>query len=234
MARSLIGDFVRAARSLLAVQVFIAVGAVALAGWTLAVTNQALRERDLLRERVIQLEAAMAERGIVVPPTQTVSTPASDAQALYPGSIGADAALEADTGPDLRQTLSDVFSPAPPLRTVVLHVRAETDSAAAQTIARDLAGDARDVIVRTMPVSDPRPSGYVYFDGRQNRAAAELMTQFHDSARRNGVAPWSAQLRGQALPAQGEYRADRLDIVLPPLPPPLTPATETTATGGGR
>jgi hypothetical protein len=46
---------------------------------------------------------------------------------------------------------------------------------------------------------------------------------FHETARRLEIAQWSAQLRGTALPAQGEFTADRLDIILPPLPPQPTP-----------
>jgi hypothetical protein len=74
-----------------------------------------------------------------------------------------------------------------------------------------------------MPAGDTRQSGYSYFDGRQNRAAAALMQRFHDIARENEVAAWSAQLRGNALPAQGEYTADRMDVVLPPLRTVLNP-----------
>jgi hypothetical protein len=50
------------------------------------------------------------------------------------------------------------------------------------------------------------------------------VTQFHDVARRNQLTPWSSQLRGVALPAEGEYTADRLDLVLPPLPEPAPAA----------
>src|SRR5512145_1355085 len=88
MAQSLIGAFVSGARGLLSTQLFISVATVALAGWTLAITNQLIRERDLLQERVIQLEAAMAERGMVPPPTQTVRAPAPNVAALYPGEVG--------------------------------------------------------------------------------------------------------------------------------------------------
>jgi hypothetical protein len=239
MARSLLGAFVNGARSILSTQLFISVGAVALAGWTLAVTNQLLRERDLLRERVIQLEASMAERGIVVPATQTVvDAPTPAIATLYPGAVGATAlsaeapvlvdagAAEASAPPqrDLGQVLSGLFAPAPPMRVLVMHVRAVNDAAPARAIATELslAGNVH-VVIDVMGARDSRQTGYTYFDGRQSRAAADLVTQFHDIARNNGVASWSAQHRGMALPAQGEYTADRLDLVLPALPPPPTP-----------
>lgn len=242
MAQSLIGAFVSGARGLLTTQLFISVAAVGLAGWTLAITNQLIRERDLLQERVIQLEAAMAERGMVVPPTQTVvRAPAPDIAALYPGEVGA-TALSAPAGPeantapepsaaaqrDLRQMIGGLFSPAPPLRVVVLHVRDAADTEPARAIAAELSNLADlHVVIDVMPARDGRQSGYSYFDGRQNRAAADLVTDFHDIARAKGLAPWSAQLRGTALPAQGEYTADRLDLLLPPLPP--APATSAIA-----
>jgi hypothetical protein len=239
VARSLLGAFVSGVRGVLSAQLFISVLAVALAGWTLAVTNQLIRERDLLRERVIQLESSMAERGMVVPPTQTVVTSAQGDAALYPGEVGA-AALSArapvalDSGDaasaqgddgqrDLGQVIGDLFAPPPPMRVVVLHVRADADAERASAVAAELsrAGDVH-VVIDVMPAHDARQSGYSYFDGRQSRAAADLVTRFHDVARSAGVAPWSAQLRGTALPAQGEYTADRLDLVLPPLPAPAT------------
>jgi hypothetical protein len=243
MARSLLRAFINGARGILSTQLFISVGAVALAGWTLAVTNQVMRERDLMRERVIQLEASMAERGIVVPSTQTVVvTPTPNGgTTLYPGEVGAtalsapspvseegsgDAGDDASTAaqPDFSQVISTLFAPAPPMRVVVLHVRAESDAAPARAIAGELSRAANvHVVIDVIAARDGRQNGYSYFDGRQNRAAADLVTQFHDIARNNGVASWSAQLRGTALPAQGEYTADRLDLVLPPLPPPPTP-----------
>ena len=238
MARSLLGAFVSGARSLLSAQLFISVAAVALAGWTLAVTNQVMRERNLLQERVIQLEAAMAERGMVVPPTQTVvNAPAVDAGALYPVAVG-EAALSAATESedatdtaaqrDIGQVIGELFAPAPPMRVVVLHVRSQADAEPARRIGAALAEEADvHVVINVLPARDPRQSGFTYFDGRQNRAAAALVTQFHDIARRDSLAPWSAQLRGAALPAQGEYTADRLDILLPALPPP--PPAEPTA-----
>ncbi len=241
MARSAIGAFVSGARGLLTTQLFISVAAVGLAGWTLGITNQLIRERDLLQERVIQLEAAMAERGIVVPSTQTVvRAPTPDIATLYPGEVGV-TALSAQTADgaaapeprtdaqrDLRQMIGGLFAPAPPLRVVVLHVRDAADAESARAIAAELSSaGAVHVVIDVMPEREGRQSGYSYFDGRQNRAAADFVTNFHDIARTAGLAPWSAQLRGMALPAQGEYTADRLDLVLPPLPP--APATSAIA-----
>jgi hypothetical protein len=85
-------------------------------------------------------------------------------------------------------------------------------------IADAIRRDDLRVVIDVMQPRDQRESGYAYFDGRQSRAAAALVQQFHDVARQQEIAVWSAQLRGTALPAQGEYTADRLDLVLPPLP----------------
>jgi hypothetical protein len=105
----------------------------------------------------------------------------------------------------------------------VLHVRADADFATAEKIARALQSNEVRALINVMSASDQRPSGYAYFDGRQSRAAADVVARFHDLARQQQVAQWSAQLRGTALPARDEYTADRLDIVLPPLPPPPPP-----------
>ena len=67
MARSLLEALVRGTRQMLTAQLIVSIGAVALAGWTLAITSDVIRERDQLRERVIQLETAMGAQGMVVP-----------------------------------------------------------------------------------------------------------------------------------------------------------------------
>jgi hypothetical protein len=242
VARSLLKSLVDGTRQMLTVQVFVGLLAVALAGWTLGVTNDLVRERVRMRDRVIQLEQTLAERGIVVPaPPNVVETapPAQDPNA-YPGAVGAlardaDAAptestsieigapppAEADGAQSFQRVIGDLFAPPPPMRLVVLHLRATTDAAQARAIADALVRDGSvRVIIDVMSPRDPRQSGYIYFDGRQSRAAAAMVTQFHDTARTQQIAEWSAQLRGVALPAQGEYSVDRLDIVLPPLPPP--------------
>lgn len=246
MAKSLLSTFVTSTRALLVAQLIACVGAIALAGWTLGVTNQVLRERNRLQERVIQLEEAMASGGVIPPPPAAVV--ATQGDAAYPGSIAnARAPRETTESSDvvaspeggqqnIGAVITSLFSPAPPLRTVVLHVRAETDFAAAENVARALQNENTRVLINVMTASDQRPSGYAYFDGRQSRAAADIVARFHDLAREQQVAQWSAQLRGTALPARGEYTADRLDIVLPPLPPPPpppiieTPVTTTSAT----
>ena len=174
MARSLLGAFVSGARTLLAVQLLLSVLAIALVGWTLGVTSGVIRERDLLRERVVQLESAMAERGMVVPPTQTVvSAPATDT-APYPDELGAAIAgdsAESDSA-GFGQIITGLFAPAPPMRVVVLHVRNELDAQQARVLAQTLASDSGlSVVVHVMAQGDGRLSGYTYFDGRQNRAA---------------------------------------------------------------
>jgi hypothetical protein len=246
MAKSVLSAFVTSTRALLVAQLIACVGAIALAGWTLGVTNQVLRERNRLQERVIQLEEAMAGSGVIPPPpTAVVAAPQGDA--AYPGSIANARAPSANTDSpdavaaaagaqrDIGSVITSLFGPAPPLHTVVLHVRADADFASAENIARELQSDQVQALINVMTASDQRPSGYAYFDGRQSRAAADIVARFHDIARTQQVAQWSAQLRGTALPARDEYTADRLDIVLPPLPPPpappvLEPPPATTAT----
>lgn len=247
MARSVLGSFVSGTRAVLAVQVFVGVAAVALSGWTLSVTNSVIRERDRLRERVIQLEETMAARGIVVPSAPAVvQTPARDRVDEYPPPAAATEAAAtpadpsaadsaapapADAAPAAQEdargigdVIGDAFGPTPPLRRVVLHVRSEADEPLARRMALLLQQTQHmDVAVRVMPPRDPRQSGYAYFDGRQSRAASDLVTRFHDIARNAQIAPWSAQLRGIALPAQGEYTPDRIDIVLPALPAAAAP-----------
>lgn len=240
MAKSLLGAFVTSTRALLAAQLIVAVAAIAVAGWTLGVTNQVLRERNRLQERVIQLEEAMAAGGVTPPAPAAVVAPVQS-DAAYPGSMANARAPSADTSdatttgvgrPDTEQrnigsVITSLFGPAPPLRLVVLHVRADADFATAEKIANALQSEDVRVLINVMTPSDQRQSGYAYFDGRQSRTAADVVARFHDLAREQQVAQWSAQLRGTALPARDEYTADRLDIVLPPLPPPPpTPTLE--------
>lgn len=241
MPKSVLNSFVTSTRALLVAQLIVCVGAIALAGWTLGVTGQVLRERNRLQERVIQLEEAMASTGVIPPPPTAVVAAPTPSDAAYPGSIanarppGGDAAAEpqttsAETDPrNIGSVINSLFGPAPPLSTVVIHVRSNIDLAAAESIARALGADDVRALINVMTASDQRPSGYAYFDGRQSRAAADIVARFHDLAREQQVAQWSAQLRGTALPARGEYTADRLDIVLPPLPPPPPPPVQAPA-----
>ncbi|MBL8531075.1 MAG: hypothetical protein JNK94_05005 [Hyphomonadaceae bacterium] len=267
MARSLLGAFVGGTRQVLVAQLFISIAAVGLAGWTLAVTNDLIRERERLRERVIQLEQTIANTGAVVPgPVTTVqpTTPAPS-DAAYPGQISPRAEVvtpesEPADGPEpavtpdssrpqtpletdatsapspgtnsqnpsaesvLGQIITDLFTPPPPVGTVVLHARSENDAAYARRLAATLTQSSNvRYIIEVMAPRDPRQSGYAYYDGRQSRSASALVQQFHDAARRQEIAAWSAQLRGTALPAQGQYTPDRVDIVLPPLPVPQPP-----------
>jgi hypothetical protein len=237
MARSLLKALVSGTRQILAAQLVIAILAVALAGWTLGVTGGVIRERDQLKARVIQLETAMGGQGIVVPPMPaTVDASAAAASAAaYPPSIGAvprdahgvrivsgaqnDARASAapnDFNP--ARVIAEIFTPPPPLRTLVLHARGPGAAAIAQRVASDLRDQDVNVAVDVLPEHDQRQSNYAYFDGRQSRAAAAIVSLFNDAARRAAIAPWSAQLPGVALPTQGEYTADRVDIVLPALP----------------
>lgn len=245
MPKSVLSSFVTSTRSLLVAQLIACIGAVALAGWTLGVTGQVLRERNRLQERVIQLEEAMAASGVIPPPPTAVVAAPTPNDAAYPGSIANarpprnEGAAESEAASDnadqrnIGSVINSLFGPTPPLSTVVIHVRSDADLAAAESIARALGAENAQVLIDVMTASDQRPSGYAYFDGRQSRGAAEIVARFHDLAREQQVAQWSAQLRGTALPARGEYTADRLDIILPPLPPPppppvVTPAVTTT------
>lgn len=275
MARSLLQSFVSGTRQMLAVQLFVSVSTVALAGYTAMVTNRAIAERNRLNERVIQLEQTLGEADIVPPEAVAIPTePATDT--LYPPSLdGAtttvtpeevpqdttttqepapptttqpptrepptrdqtpstttpppasidEAKPETQTTPqtpafDPGQLLRDLLTPPPPLRSVVLHVRAQSDVDEAQRVARALAANNMAVTIDVMPAGDTRESGYAYFHGRQASAAAGVVQRLQDAARTAQIAPWVAQLRGAALPANGEYTADRLDIVLPALPAP--------------
>lgn len=221
---------------MLAVQLFVSVVAVALAGWTLAVTNEVMRDRDRLRDRVVQLEGELAARGIVVPSGPTVVSTPDLRGRTYPNEVGdtlrragvtADAG--ADAGFDPRGILGDIFAPAPALRTLVLHARSDHDANVARPLGAALNGaEDLQVIINVMRPRDPQQSGYVYYDGRQSRAAAALVARFNDAARRAEIPQWSAQPRALALPAEGEFTADRVDIVLPALPPPAPPPLKTT------
>jgi hypothetical protein len=206
-ARSQLKALLTAARRVLTLQVLLSVFAAALAGWTLAVTTTLLRERDRMRERVIQLEEALASENIIVPaPLASVQT-----RPGYPPALGRPA--------NAASSFADLIAPAPPLRLLVVHVRAPEERDAATLLATQLG--RQNGIAEThvaIMVSEPRPSGYYYFDGRQSAAAAALAARFNDAAREAGLAPWSAQLRATALPARGEYGAERVDIVLPALP----------------
>ena len=278
MARSLLQSFVSGTRQMLAVQLFVSVSTVALAGYTAMVTNRALAERNRLNERVIQLEQTLGEADIVPPEAVTIPTE-QPTETIYPPSLeGAttttvtpedvpaedttttqEPAPPTTTEPPVRQPpptrdetpttttppqpvdetkpetqttpqtpafdpgqlLRDLLTPPPPLRTVVLHVRARTDVDEAQRVARALAANTNmAVTIDVMPPNDARESGYAYFHGRQGSAAANVVQRMQEAARAAEIAPWVAQLRGAALPANGEYTADRVDIVLPPLPAP--------------
>lgn len=231
MARSTLQALVNGTRQLLSVQLVIALIAIALAAWTLSVTTALLRERDRLQERVIQLEQAMSESGVVVPEAPALVEAPPPTASAYPGEIGELAESPSLTAPDAEErrgigtVIGSLFAPAPEMRLLVLHVRGQNDAAAAQPIAEELERNSGvRVVVDVLTPRDQRPSSYAYFDGRQSQAALALVTQFHDVARRNQLAPWSSQLRGVALPAEGEYTADRMDLVLPALPEPAAAA----------
>ncbi|MGE0597265.1 MAG: hypothetical protein AB7P07_12955 [Hyphomonadaceae bacterium] len=288
MARSVLNSFVSGTRQMLAVQLFASVGAVALAGYTVGVTNNLIRERDRLTERVIQLEEALAREGVVPPPSARPIREADAAAPVYPGapaeevvvveepsleggeeapapstvepgtppanpaapsapetrddpttttppsgSQGADATQQPQApsatqtpGIDLAtQVLRDLLTPAPPLRTLVLHVRSRADYDEAQAIAGRLGQSGLRISIAIREPNDQTATGYAYYHGRQGRAAADLAQSVQEAARTAGIAAWAVQLRGAGLPAQGDYTADRVDVVLPALPSEPAPGT---------
>lgn len=224
MARSMLRDLVNGTRQLLLTQAFVSVLAVALAGWTLAVTSALIRERDRLRDRVVQLESDMGARGIVVPAAPAVISTARPGRPSYPDA--ANAVLRqtgiAPSAPALEPgaIVSDLFGSAPAMRVLVVHVHSEREAVLAQQLAGDLGGEDLEVVVNVISSRDPLQPGYFYYEGRQSRASAALVARFNDAARRAAIPQWSSQPRALALPAQGAFTADRLDLVLPPLPPP--------------
>lgn len=221
MARSLLWTLVSGTRQMLAAQLFASIVAVALVGWTLVITSEAIQERDRLRDRVVQLEGELGARGIV-PPAATATLNSDN---VYPPEIGLMRQASSESGAlNPSQIITDVFAPAPALSALVLHVRSEQDRAAATRVATALGAANIVVTVNVMAPRDGRVSAYAYYDGRQSRAAAALVARFNDAARRSNIPRWSAQPRAQALPAEGEFTAERLDIVLPPLPGAQAPA----------
>lgn len=213
--RSLLQTLLGNARRALVLQVLLSLFAIALAGWTLSVTAGLLRERAKANDRILQLEETLASNNIVPPPARA----RVDARPGYPPSVAAGGENHA-----AGQSIADLFAPPPPLRLLVVHVREPQDLASAAAIAKavtDAAGMPSASVA--LMARDPRPPGYYYFDGRQSAAAAELAARFNNAAGETGLAPWSARLRATALPSSGEYAANRVDIVLPALPPPPQP-----------
>lgn len=211
---SLLQAMLGSARRALALQVLLSVFAIALAAWTLSVTAGLLRERAKANDRIVQLEETLASNNIVPPPPRA----RVEARPGYPPSV---AGGEIGGG---GQSIADLFAPPPPLRRLVVHVREQEDLASAAAIAKavtDAVGMPSASVA--LMARDPRPPGYYYFDGRQSAAAAELAARFNDAAGDTGLAPWSARLRATALPSSGEYASNRVDIVLPALPPAPEP-----------
>ncbi|HRO03562.1 MAG TPA: hypothetical protein PLS69_08170, partial [Terricaulis sp.] len=204
--------FVRGVRQVVVLQLIIALIAVALAGWTLGLTGELMRERESLRARVGQLEETLVSNDIVVPSAaNVVETPTQRARTAYPppAPAGAELGAAASEASALR-IISDLFTPAPAMAVVIVHVRNDAEARIVAPIAEDLArASGLQVLVSIMTARNQLGPGYFYFDGRQSAPAAALMQRFHEAARGQEVAPWSAQLRGVALPAQGEYGADR-------------------------
>lgn len=260
MARSVFKSFVGGVRGMLSLQLFLTASAAGVAGYTMLVTTDAMRERDALLERVTTLEAEI-ERITGAPPAQDLRPldimpevpldpvdeapleeptpqPAPETPTETPDEPTGRDPIEPRPDPvtppraetpalDLGQVLRDALTQAPPLRTLVLHVRSQNDHAAAQRIVRELAGSDLNVTIDVMPPRDPRNSGFAYFDARQARPATAMARRVQDIAQRNQFTAWAATLRGVSLPASGEYTADRLDIVLPPLTTAPTPPVRT-------
>lgn len=227
MAGSLLRALVSGTRQMLAAQLFVSVVGVALAGWTLVITSEAIKERDRLQDRIVQLEGELGARGIVVPPPESTMSQTSSGENVYPPEIGLMRPAGSEAGSlNPGQIITDVFAPPPALSALVLHVRSEVDRAAAARVAGALGAETVVVTINVMAARDARASAYAYYDGRQSRAAAALVARFNDASRSAGIPQWSAQPRALALPAEGEFTAERLDIILPPLPEtPAAPST---------
>ena len=94
MARSLLRSLVGGTHRVLLAQLIASVGVIAVAGWTLGVTSDLIRQRDRLRERVLELEQAMSAEGIVVPPSTATVDQQGGASLAYPpeqtGAAGTD------------------------------------------------------------------------------------------------------------------------------------------------
>ena len=202
MADGLLQRFVRGVRQVVALQLIIALFAVALAGWTLGVTGELMRERESLRARVAQLEETLVSNDVVVPSAANVlETPMQRARNAYPPAApaGAELGVVAESEASALRIISDLFTPAPAMAVVIVHVRNDAEARIAAPIAELFAQQSSlRVLISIMPPRDPRGPGYFYFDGRQSGAAAALMQSFHDIARGAEVAPWSAQVLAQA------------------------------------
>ena len=224
---SLLRSLVNGTRRILALQVLLSVIAIAITGWTIETVSNALGERARLVDRVIQLEEALASNDIVVPPPAPVLI---EAEPSYPPALEGAPAASAQSQVNPRRAIGDLFSPPPPLTVVVVRVRSDDDLLRAQRLVAGVNSAAlKQASVLLMPPGDVRMPGYFYFDGRQSAAAAALIADFNNAARRAELAPWSAQLRGVALPARGEFAAQRLDLILPALPPPPAPPPQADA-----
>jgi hypothetical protein len=265
MARSVFKSFVGGVRGMLSLQLFLTISAAGVAGYTMLVTTDAMRERDTLLERVTSLEAEI-ERITGAPPAEdlrpldimpevplepveepppveneTPQQPVPETPAPTPNDPTGRDPIEPRPNPqpdpvppppraetptlDLGQVLRDDRTQAPPLRTMVLHVRSQNDHAAAARIVRELSGSNIEISIDVMPARDPRNSGFAYFDSRQARAATAMARRVQTIAQQNQFTAWATTLRGVSLPASGEYTPDRLDIVLPPLTTAPTPPT---------
>jgi hypothetical protein len=200
MARSLLQSFVSGTRQMLTLQLFVGVAAVALAGWTMGVTNDLIRERDALKARVGQLETEMGIQGVEVPaviaPIDTTATEAVEAPAATE-----DAAAPTDT------------ATVPAFRTLLLHIRSEDDRASADALARALSNSGLAISIDV--VSQRQRSGYSFHDQGQAEQAANLFNTVRRAAAELKLESWSGELPGAYL--EGEA-ADQFDLWLPRLP----------------
>jgi hypothetical protein len=203
MARSLLQSFVSGTRQMLTLQLFVGVAAVALAGWTMGVTNDLIRERDALKARVGQLETEMVIRDIPLP-AAPVPVDTTEAESTDEPTLTEDPATT--TEPTQTPTV-------PAFRTLQLHIRSEEDRASAQALARAL-GDS-GLAINIDVVSQRQRSGYTFHDQGQSEQAASLFASVRGAAAELKLESWSADLPGAFL--EGEP-ADQFDLWLPRLP----------------
>ncbi|MEJ0061447.1 MAG: hypothetical protein WDM79_18635 [Terricaulis sp.] len=203
MARSLLQSFVSGTRQMLTLQLFVGVAAVALAGWTMGVTNDLIRERDALKARVGQLETEMGIQGVEVPapiaPVETTEvTPAEEPVVTE----------ETATTTEPTQTPT-----VPGFRTLLLHIRSEDDRPSAQLLARALSNTGLAITIDAG--SWRQRSGYSFHDQGQSEQAASLYASVRSAAAELKLEAWSGDLPGAFI--EGEP-ADQFDLWLPRLP----------------
>lgn len=216
MAASTLQSFVNGMRQMLTLQLFVGVAAVALAGWTAAVTNEVIRERDALKGRVAQLETEIGILGGEIPdPIEAI-----EVEEAPPVEEAANTEDSADDVVVTEETTRDEVTPSPVVDTpafqsVVLHIFTDLDRDEAEGIARDLDGLGLKTSIELVPRNVVRRAFYSYSRREQQQAAGNLHQRIRDIARRRQIAAWNIDMRATL---NADAPADQFDIWLPTLP----------------